>query len=91
MYTYDGIGDWRDYDVKCPSWDRMLQRNVAIRLFVNARLRIPTHSLLLYYFLHLHNSSSLTAFAAEHTEKISGWKWTNQNFLVKFIRILILR
>jgi len=44
----------------------MLQRNDAIRLFVNAHLRMPTHSLLLRYFLHLHNFEP-AAFAADRT------------------------
>ena len=28
-------------------------------------------------------------FIYDTMKNISGWKWTNQNFLVKFIRILI--
>jgi len=31
----------------------------------------------------------LLSFNIYPLKKISGWKWTNQNFLVKFIRILI--
>lgn len=38
MYTYDRIGDWRDYDVKCPRAKIVCYRGTSLSVYLSMRV-----------------------------------------------------
>lgn len=46
-HTYDGIGDWRDYDVKCPRAKIVRYNTTSLSIYLS--MRVSTCPRILYF------------------------------------------